>query len=98
MPHKLITTCTVLRVLTYICVGCKVLGDLCERLLGGEVLCDTLDELGHEEEAVAVAVVEVGQVLLEEVPGQVNPQPVLTHRLHHHHSLLVRPTPVLEIT
>lgn len=69
-------------------MGGEVLSDLGEGLFGGEVLRDTLDELGHEEEAVAVAAVEVGQVILEEVPCQLDAQPVLTDRLHHHHSLL----------
>jgi len=42
----------------------KVLCDLGERLLGGEILRHALDELRHEEEAVSVARVELRQVIL----------------------------------
>jgi hypothetical protein len=42
----------------------EVVCDLCKFLFCGEILCDALDELGHQEEAVSVARVELGQVIL----------------------------------
>ncbi len=42
----------------------EVICDLCKLLFCGEILCDALDELGHQEEAVSVARVELGQVIL----------------------------------
>jgi hypothetical protein len=42
----------------------EVVCDLCKLLFCGEILCDALDELGHQEEAVSVARVELGQVIL----------------------------------
>ena len=42
----------------------EVICDLCKLLFCGEILCDALYELGHQEEAVSIACVELGQVIL----------------------------------
>ncbi len=42
----------------------EVVCDLSKLLFCGEILCDALDKLGHQEEAVSVARVELGQVIL----------------------------------
>ncbi len=42
----------------------EVVCDLSKLLFCGEILCDALDELGHQEEAVSIARVELGQVIL----------------------------------
>jgi hypothetical protein len=51
-------------ILTNISMAGEVVCDLCKLLFCGEILCDALDELGHQEEAVSVARVELGQVIL----------------------------------
>ena len=53
-------------------IQCKIeeLGDGGEFLFCGEVLCDTFEQLGHEEETVTVSGQEFLDMFLEEMPSK----------------------------
>ena len=53
-------------------IQCKIeeLGDGGEFLFCGEVLCDTFEQLGHEEETVTVSGQEFLDMFLEELPSK----------------------------